>query len=58
MVDKLISVNSGFRSCEKIYKITLLSKSFEVGKELSAKQEMMRFKIAKEYENEITKMYA
>ncbi|MCR4742513.1 MAG: long-chain fatty acid--CoA ligase [Treponema sp.] len=57
-VDKLISVNSGFRTCEKIYKITLLSKSFEVGKELSAKQEMMRFKIAKEYENEITKMYA
>lgn len=57
-VNKLISLEKGFRVCEKIYKISLLSKSFEVGKELSAKQEMMRFKILKEYNSEIEEMYA
>lgn len=57
-VTKLISLEKGFRICEKIYKIALISKSFEVGKELSAKQEMMRFKILKEYDSEIKEMYA
>ncbi|MCQ2983208.1 MAG: long-chain fatty acid--CoA ligase, partial [Treponemataceae bacterium] len=41
-VSKLVSLEKGFRTCEKIYKISLIAKSFEVGKELSAKQEMMR----------------
>ncbi|MCQ2575662.1 MAG: long-chain fatty acid--CoA ligase [Treponema sp.] len=57
-VNKLVSLEKGFRICEKICKISLIAKSFEVGKELSAKQEMMRFKILKEYDTEIEKMYA
>ncbi len=57
-VSKLVSLEKGFRACEKIYKISLIAKSFEVGKELSAKQEMMRFKISEEYNNEIEQMYA
>lgn len=57
-VNKLISLENGFRICEKIYKISLIAKSFEVGKELSAKQEMMRFKISEEYNSEIEEMYA
>lgn len=58
LVEKLICTEHGFRSCEKIFKIALLSKSFEVGKELSAKQEVMRYKITEEYQSEIEKMYA
>lgn len=58
LVAKLISVEHGFRACEKIFKISLLSKSFEVGKELSAKQEVMRYKITETYQSEIEKMYA
>ncbi|MCQ2592684.1 MAG: long-chain fatty acid--CoA ligase [Treponema sp.] len=57
-INKLVSLEKGFRACEKIYKICLLAKSFEVGKELSAKQEIMRFKIRQEYKDEIEEMYA
>jgi len=57
MVSKIISVEKGFRACEKIYKIHLVAKSFEVGKELSAKLEMMRHKITQEYFTEINSMY-
>lgn len=57
-VNKLVSLEKGFRVCEKIYKISLIAKSFEVGKELSAKQEIMRFKILEEYDSEIEEMYA
>ena len=58
IVNKHVSQERGFRSCEKITKITLIAKSFEVGKELSAKQEMIRPKITNEYEKEIKMMYA
>ena len=40
---------NGFRLCERISKIALLAESFKVGIELSAKQEMMRFKIVEKY---------
>ena len=40
---------NGFRLCERINKIHLLAESFKVGIELSAKQEMMRFKIIEKY---------
>ncbi|MGI5059065.1 AMP-dependent synthetase/ligase [Treponema pectinovorum] len=49
IVSNSISHARGFRICEKIYKIALLPKSFEVGIELSAKQEMMRYKIEEIY---------
>lgn len=43
------STANGFRICERIAKIALLPESFKVGVELSAKQEMMRFKIIEKY---------
>lgn len=58
IVNKLISLENGFKTCERISKFKLLSRSFEVGRELSAKLEMMRFKIGEEYKTEIEEMYA
>lgn len=57
IVKNLISPQHGFRTCEKIYKIVLLEKSFEVGVELSAKQEMMRYKIEELYKERINSMF-
>jgi len=48
---------NGFRLCERINKIHLLADSFKVGIELSAKQEMMRFKIAEKYAEIIKGMF-
>ncbi len=48
-VNTKISPANGFRPCERIAKIALLPNSFKVGEELSAKQEMMRFKIVEKY---------
>ena len=42
---------------ERIAKFTLITKAFEVGVELSAKQEIMRFRINELYKNEIAKMF-
>ena len=52
-----ISTAKGFRACEKIGKFALIPKSFEVGVELSAKQEMMRYKIAEEYKDLIKTLF-
>lgn len=57
IVTNFISHSRGFRICEKIYKIVLLPKSFEVGLELSAKQEMMRYKIEEIYANQIKGLF-
>lgn len=57
IVQELINSKRGFRICEKIYKIALLPKSFEVGVELSAKQEMMRFKIYEQYKDIISSLF-
>lgn len=58
IVNKLVSLERGFKTCERISKFKLISKSFEVGKELSAKLEMMRYKISEEYHDEIEELYA
>ena len=42
---------------ERINKIALLEKPFEVGVELSAKQEIMRFRINEIYSGEIKKLF-
>lgn len=57
-VNSLVCVEKGFRNCEKISKIVLIAKTFEVGKELSAKQEVMRHKVVQEYSKEIDAVYA
>ncbi|MCQ2590178.1 MAG: AMP-binding protein [Treponema sp.] len=56
-VHSLVSVNTGFRSCERINKIALLPASFRPGEELSAKGEMIRPKIAKKYEQIIATLF-
>lgn len=57
-IDNRISSATGFRTCERIYRFTLLPESFSVGKELSGKQEMMRHKIADIYKEKIEKLFA
>lgn len=52
-IKELINAKNGFRMFEKIVKFAFLTKSFEVGKELSAKQEIMRYKLTEIYEKEI-----
>lgn len=57
ILNEKISTNNGFRICERIYKFVLVPKSFEVGVELSAKQEMMRYKIEELYKEQIAGLF-
>lgn len=52
-IQNLVNTKNGFKMFERISKIALLSKPFEVGVELSAKQEIMRYKLNSIYEKEI-----
>lgn len=52
-IRELINAKNGFRMFEKIVKFAFLTKPFEVGRELSAKQEIMRYKLSEIYEKEI-----
>ena len=56
-IDNKINSSKEFRTCERIYKFVLLQESFKVGEELSAKQEMMRHKIAEKYAKEIAILF-
>ncbi len=57
IISDIIKSANGFRLCEKIYKFVLIPKSFEAGVELSAKLEMMRYKISEIYKTEIDSMF-
>ena len=52
-----INAKNGFKMYERINKVALLEKPFEVGVELSAKQEIMRYKINELYAKEIKILY-
>lgn len=52
-IKELICAKNGFRMFEKIPKFAFLTKPFEIGKELSAKQEIMRYRLSEIYEKEI-----
>ena len=52
-----ISAKNGFKSFERINKIAVITKPFEVGVELSAKQEMMRYRVADIYKEKLAKLY-
>ena len=56
-IENLISSKNGFKMFERINKFTLITKPFEVGVELSAKQEIMRFRINEIYKKEIEAMF-
>lgn len=57
IVNDTISLKKGFRRCEKIFKIALIPESFKVGRELSAKLEMKRFKIMEMYSSLIATLF-
>lgn len=52
-----INAKNGFKSYERINKIALLEKEFEVGVELSPKLEVKRFKVNEIYASEIKKLF-
>jgi long-chain acyl-CoA synthetase len=52
-IDEAISRHKGFKAFERIYAFTLLTKVFEVPRELSAKQELKRNDVNKLYAKEI-----
>jgi len=56
-VNELVSAKNGFKNFERISKIAIITKPFEIGVELSAKQEMMRYKISEIYKKEIASLY-
>ena len=56
-IDTIVSASNGFKPCERIFRFTILDKSFEIGKELSAKQEFMRYKVAEIYKDKIAELF-
>ncbi len=56
-IDKRICAENGFRTCERVFKFVLLSESFEQGKEINAKMEIMRHKVARIYEKQIASLF-
>ena len=56
-IANLISAKNGFKMFERISKFSLITKPFEVGVELSAKQEIMRYKINTLYAKEIKSLF-
>jgi long-chain acyl-CoA synthetase len=57
-INELVSAKNGFKSYERINRFAILRSAFEVGRELSAKQEVMRHKIAQLYEKEIASLFS
>lgn len=56
-INNLVNARNGFKMFERINKFVLLIKEFESGRELSAKSEIMRFKIYELYKKEIQSMF-
>ncbi len=56
-IDTRINHANGFRPFEFIFRFTLLKDAFQVGKELSGKQEMMRHRVNEIYRKEIDALF-
>jgi long-chain acyl-CoA synthetase len=56
-IGELVSAKNGFKSFERVFRFALLPKSFEVGKELSAKQEVKRHAVAEIYHKEVKRLF-
>lgn len=56
-INSLVCPKNGFKAFEKIARFDTFTKDFEVGVELSAKQEMMRHKVLEIYKDKIAKLY-
>jgi long-chain acyl-CoA synthetase len=57
-INSRVNAKSGFKGFERIFRFALLEKPFEVGKELSAKQEIKRHVIADMYRRRIDALFA
>ena len=57
-IASLINHENGFKLFERINRFALLAKPFEAGVELSAKQDVMRYKITSLYSNQIAALFA
>ena len=57
-ISSLINSKNGFKMFERINKFALITKPFEVGVELSAKQEIMRYRLTEIYKDQINKIFA
>jgi len=56
-VTERISLKTGFKPFERVFKFTLLPRPFEPGKELSGKQELLRHRITALYAREIQRLF-
>ena len=56
-IDALDNAKTGFRTCERIFKFAVLKHSFELNREINAKQELMRHQINKIYKKEISRIF-
>jgi long-chain acyl-CoA synthetase len=56
-ITSLVNARNGFKLFERINKFQLLSHEFETGAELSAKQEIMRYRINEIYAKEIKNLF-
>ena len=52
-----VNLKTGFKPFERIFIFALLTKPFEVGKELSGKQELLRHRISALYAKEIQRLF-
>ena len=57
-IASLINHENGFKLFERINRFELLAKPFEAGVELSAKQDVMRYKITTLYSKQIDTLFA
>ena len=57
-INSLINSKNGFKMYERINKFALITKPFEIGVELSAKQEIMRYRLTEIYKEQIDKIFA
>ena len=57
-ISNLINSKTGFKMFERVNKFALITKEFEVGVELSAKQEIMRFRLNELYKKEIESLFS
>lgn len=56
-VNSLVNSKNGFKIFERINKFALITKPFEIGVELSAKQEIMRYRLTEIYKEQISKIF-
>ena len=56
-INNLINPKTGFKMFERVNKFSLITKPFEVGVELSAKQEIMRYRLTEIYKQQIEVMF-